>query len=71
MKKKVFTWVAVWHPTKEQEEKGETSLIVSGPNLELATDDKGALILAARKLPKDFDNKINYIEQTEILMRPF
>lgn len=74
MKQRLFQYAVLWHP-KEQNKNDltagapqEKSKIVVEPTIVLAGDEKSVGMLAAKKIPDDYNDQL---DQIEILVRPF
>lgn len=69
---KLFEFALIYRPklTKEQKDNGETpkAELIQDVKRVLAVDDKGALMLAARAIPTEYESKL---ELVEIALRPF
>lgn len=68
---KLMEYAVVYHPKprKEGDQMVEDpSVILVEPKRVIAKDEKTAAILAAREIP---DDKLDVIDQVEILVRPF
>jgi hypothetical protein len=68
VKQKLFEYVVLWHPTKEQHEKGERSKILMGPKVELSNDLDTIKLKAVRTLSEEQSKDL---DQIEIAVRPF
>ena len=72
MKKKLFQYAVLWHPkehkTGDTATSGETSKIVTELTTVLAQDEKSVGILAAKKIPDEYNE---CLDQIEIIVRPF
>jgi hypothetical protein len=72
MKQKLFQYAVLWHP--KEKKAGESSLpeekskIVCEPTIVLAADEKSVGILAAKKIPDEYNDQL---DQIEVLVRPF
>ena len=71
MKKKLFQFAVIYHERIVNiESKKETfnSMIISGPENVLATDEKTALLMVAKRIP---DEHLAHLEDIEILIKGF
>jgi hypothetical protein len=68
MKQKLFTYAILWHPTKEEAEKGKKSEILVQPATILADSDKSAAIMVSRKIDEKY---LTQLDQVEIIIKPF
>ncbi len=64
----LYEYAVIWHPTKEQEEKGEKSKILTSPTTILAKDQATAQMYAVRGLTSD---QASDLDQIQIAIRPF
>jgi len=66
---KVFEYVVLLHPDTGEKKRGDkVKLISDGVQHVLAKDQNVATMLAARKVPDEFAEKL---DQVEIAIRPF
>lgn len=65
---KLYQYVVMWHPGKEEKDAGRVSEIVIPVTTILAHDEKQATIVAAREIPEFYEKNL---EQVEIAVRPF
>lgn len=65
---KLFQYAAFWQPTEQQVKEGQKAKIVIEPKTILASDEKGAMIIAARDIPEEYLDKL---DQVQIALRPF
>ena len=71
MKKKLFQFAVVYHEVidKGENKKEEiSSKVIIEPSTILAQDEKVALLQVAKKIPDDYQEKL---QDVEILLRPF
>ena len=73
MKKKLFQYAVLWHPKEDNKTAGgttvtESSKILVEPTTVLASDEKSVGILAAKKIPDEYNEQL---DQVEVLVRPF
>lgn len=66
MKNKVFQFVLFYNPEVDSESTVTPAIIVT--DLVVAPDTEKAKLLASRKLPAEWESKINDVE---VLVRPF
>lgn len=66
MKKQLFEYVILLHPSKE-DKTSSTTILVEKTTL-LAKDDKEVGMLAARAIP---EGSLDRIEDIQIIIRPF
>lgn len=65
MKLKLFEYVVLLHPVKEDE--GKTVILKDKASI-LAKDEKQVGIMAAREIPKEH---LDSLDQVEVIVRPF
>lgn len=65
---RVFEFVIIKHPTKDEEEKGQSSKLIVGVQTVLAKDEQGAAMLAGRAIPEE---ELPFIDRLEVAVRPF
>ena len=74
MKKRLFQYAVLWHPKEDKQMAGgttipaESSKIITELTTVLAQDEKSVGILAAKKIPDEYNDSL---DQIEILVRPF
>ena len=69
MKSKIFEFAIIRNPEPENiNEKAPPSELLVEPKCILATDEKKALMLAAREIPEEYLEKL---DELEIAIRPF
>ncbi len=73
MKKRLFQYAVLWHPKEKTNNNTttipeETSKIITELTTVLAQDEKSVGILAAKKIPDEYNDSL---DQIEILVRPF
>lgn len=68
MSAKLFQYAAIMHPTEKQAEEGASSEVIVGLDTVLAADQNAALMIAARKIPDDYMDRL---ERIELVIRPF
>lgn len=68
MPSKLFQYAAIWEPTAEQVKAGEKAKLIVEPKTVLCTDDKSAMVLAARDIP---DIYLGQLDQVQVVVRPF
>lgn len=68
MPSKLFQYAAIWEPTTEQAKNGEKAKLIVDPKTVLCSDDKSAMVLAARSIPEEF---LNQLDQVQVVVRPF
>lgn len=70
MKLKPFQIITLLHPKDvyKDSEQEEDTVVLSDMELVMATDDRQAGVLAARKIP---ENQIKNLSRIEIIVRPF
>jgi hypothetical protein len=61
MKQKIFEYAVIAHPTSAEAEEGKTEVT-------LANDERAATIIASRKIPEAWLDKL---DRVEIAIRPF
>lgn len=72
---KLFEYVIVFHPRRpkaakpgaEDEDTGESKILIDLTRV-IARDEKAVGMMAAKKIPDEYDSKL---DQVEILIRPF
>lgn len=70
MRKKLFQYALVWHPTEKQVEAGAKSKLIGNIETTMAKDEKEVLIMAAKAIPDEYSTK-GELDQVEIAVRPF
>lgn len=67
---KLFEYALLWHPTKEEKEKGLKSKLISGccPQQAFAESIEKINMIAAMAIPEEYKDQI---DQIEIAVRPF
>ena len=67
---KLFEYVLIWHPTKEEKEKGLKNKLISGccSQYTFAESIEKVNMIAAMSIPEDYKDQI---DQIEIAVRPF
>lgn len=65
---KVFQFVILKHPTKEERDSGKSSELVTEIETVLAKDEQGAAMLAGRAIP---EAELPFIDRLEVAVRPF
>jgi hypothetical protein len=68
MKQTLFEYVVIWHPSKDESEKGAKSEVVVAKNSMLASNDKIVGMKAVMEIPEKFKSEL---EKIEIIIRPF
>lgn len=65
---KAFQILAIFNPSKEEEKKGEKAKFIVELTTILAKDANAAGMIAARKIPDEYMDRI---DQVEVAVRPF
>ena len=65
---RLFQYAVIFNPTEEEAKNGQKAKVLVEPATILAKDDQQAYILAARKVPEDYVDKL---DQVSIAVRPF
>lgn len=65
---KLFQYAVIWNPNKKEEKEGEKAKLVVEVTTVLAKDDKTAMMMAIKAIPKNYEDKY---DQLDIAMRPF
>lgn len=65
---KAFQILAIYNPSKDEEKKGEKAKFVVELQTILAKDVNAASMMAARKIPEEYMEKL---DQVEVAVRPF
>lgn len=65
---KLFQYAVFFVPNEEQYKSGDRAKILVEPKTVLTSDDKSAMILAARDIPTEYLDKI---DQIQVACRPF
>ena len=68
MDHKLFEYTVFYQPSKEEEKAGKKPEILIKPETILATEEKNALIIASRKIP---DNYLDRLDNVKVVVRPF
>jgi hypothetical protein len=68
MKQKIFEYAVIAHPTSAEAEEGKTTELLIKPEVTLANDERAATIIASRKIPEAWLDKL---DRVEIAIRPF
>lgn len=68
MPSKLFQYAAIWEPSAEQIKSGEKAKLIVDLKTVLCTDDKSAMVLAARDIPTEF---LGQLDQVQVVVRPF
>lgn len=68
VKSRLYQYLVLWHPTSKQSEEGEKSEMVVEPTYILSDSDQFVQTVASRKIPKEYDDKL---DQIEIVIVPF
>lgn len=69
MKKKLFQYAILFHPTeKEAKDEGLKSKVIQEPKTILSQDQNSAAMAAAMEIPAEYREKL---DQIEVVMRPF
>lgn len=68
MPSKLFQYAAIWEPSAEQIKGGEKAKLIVDLKTVLCTDDKSAMVLAARDIPADY---LGQLDQVQVVVRPF
>ncbi len=68
MKKRIFQYAILLHPTEAELDAGKSTLLLVNPTYLLANDQNSATILAARKIPEEHLDKLDRIE---VAVKPF
>lgn len=68
MKKQLYQYAVLFHPTKEEMEKGEKSKIIVDLKTILASSEKEAAMIASREIP---DTYLDKLDQVDVAIRPF
>ena len=68
VKSKLFEYAVIYNPDEKEIKAGEKSELVIGPTTILAKNEKEVNFIAARSIPKEFADKIDYLD---IAVRPF
>ena len=66
---RLFQFAAIWLPTEKQakEDDMKPKLILEIQTI-LAKDEGQATLIAARRIPKDYEEKL---DQVQVIVRPF
>lgn len=67
-KSTLFEYAVVWHPNEKQEEDGKKSVLIEGPKIMLAKEEKSVFMSAVSNLP---DNYKDQLDQIDVVVRPF
>ena len=70
VKSRVFQYLVLWHPTKEQSKNAtdNVSKIIVESTLVLGVDDKAVGMKAIKAIPAAYDEQL---DQIEVVIRPF
>jgi len=68
MKKRLFQFAVLWHPTKDEYDSGAKSSVILDLSTILASDEAEAKIFISKQIPDDYDD---LLDQLEIIIRPF
>jgi len=66
---RVYEYVVVLEPTKEEQDMGELLELVVGPLLTVAKDEEAVKMIASREIPKDYAKKA--LDRCKVIVRPF
>lgn len=65
---KIFQYAAIYKPDEEESKKGERPQIIVPITECVASDEKAAMLIAARAIPEKF---IDRLERVDVAVRPF
>ena len=68
MASKLYQYAAIWEPSTEQAKSGEKAKLIVEPKTVLCSDEKSAMVLAARSIPEEY---LNQLDQVQVVVRPF
>jgi len=68
MKKILFQYAVLWHPTNEQSKEGVESKMITAPSNILGKSEKSTVMEITMDINKEYKNQL---DQVEILIRPF
>jgi len=68
MKKRLFEFAVLLHPTEAEIKDGKETIIVVDKKTILAADETKAGMAAVMQIPADYKDKL---EQIEVFVRPF
>ena len=68
MRKSLFEYAILWHPTEKQISDGESSKVLVEKTTVLAKDNQTAARMAAMKIPQEYAEQL---DQVEVIVRPF
>ena len=68
MRKRIFQYAILLHPTEDENKKGVNSQILVEPKYITANDQQAATLLAARAIPEEHLDKLDRIE---VAVQPF
>lgn len=69
---KLFEYAVLYHPKEKKDSNGnvedQASKLLVEPTRVVATDEKSVAIMASKKIPNEYDSKLDLVE---IIVRPF
>ncbi len=65
---RLYEYAVIKHPTKEERDKGATSVLLVAPSYVLAVNENAVLIQASLKIPRE---EMNHADRLEVAVRPF
>lgn len=72
MSSKIFEYAIIWNPKETSDAQGndttQPAVLLQSPTVVLAKDAQQVAIIAARKIPEEYLNKL---EEVDVCVRPF